>query len=118
MAKVINLNRFRKQRNKAEKERSAETNRRYHGRTKAERLSEALTQRQLKARLEGALLVPERVDVEQLQDGSAAGALSLLERASRDVLSLSEFSEKLRQRNEASRAEVAKEPPADDDEAD
>jgi hypothetical protein len=118
MAKVINLNRFRKQRAKEEKERTAERNRRYHGRTRAERLGEALTQRQLKARLEGALLVPERVDVDQLGDGSAAEALLLLEQVSHEVLSLSEYSERLRQKNEASRSELPKAPPGELDDAD
>jgi hypothetical protein len=114
MAKVINLNRFRKQRAKEEKERTAERNRRYHGRTKAERLGEALTQRQLKAALDGALLVPERVDVERLQDGSAADALSLLEQASREVLSLSEYAQRLK--GDAVGAGAPQKPP--DDKAD
>ncbi|HXS17368.1 MAG TPA: DUF4169 family protein [Polyangiaceae bacterium] len=118
MAKVINLNRFKKRRAKEEKEREAERNRRYHGRTKAERLTEALTQRQLQARLEGALLVPERVSTDQLQDGSAADALSALEQASKAVLSLSEFAERLRREGQASSAVTSKESPAGGDDPD
>jgi hypothetical protein len=56
MAKVVNLNKFRKQKAKVEKDKRAETNRRLHGRTKAERLLE-LKQKQLsEAKLRGARL--------------------------------------------------------------
>ena len=37
MANVVNLNKFRKRKAKAEREKRAETNRRLHGRTQAER---------------------------------------------------------------------------------
>jgi hypothetical protein len=49
MSKVVNLNKFRKRKAKLEKERQAETNRRLHGRTKAERQRELLQKRKLGA---------------------------------------------------------------------
>ena len=57
MGTVVNLNKFRKQKQKVERQKQAETNRRLHGRTKAERAREALQKKQLepsvdKARLE------------------------------------------------------------------
>jgi len=62
MAKVVNLNKFRKQKAKVEKEKRAETNRRLHGRTKAERLVE-LTQKQLlDGKVDGARLSRPPVD--------------------------------------------------------
>jgi hypothetical protein len=56
MAKVVNLNRFRKQKAKAERTKRAEVNRRLHGRTKAERAREALQKEQLTKGVEGAKL--------------------------------------------------------------
>ncbi len=56
MSKVINLNKFRKQKAKAEREKQAETNRRLHGRTNAERARDALSKQQAKAKLDGARL--------------------------------------------------------------
>jgi len=91
MAKVINLNRFRKKKAKEEKERRAETNRRLHGRTKAERQVEALAKTQLEKKLDGAFLVPERVDLEQLLKGDAQAAFEILETASRQVIPISEL---------------------------
>lgn len=41
MAEIVNLRSVRKQKARAEKERKAEANRALHGRTRAERLSEA-----------------------------------------------------------------------------
>jgi hypothetical protein len=58
MAKVVNLNKFRKQKAKAEKEQRAETNRRLHGRTKAERLLELKQKQLLDGKLSGARLSP------------------------------------------------------------
>ena len=56
MTKVVNLNKFRKQKAKLAKEKQADTNRRLHGRTKAERLVE-LKQKQLaENKLKGARL--------------------------------------------------------------
>jgi hypothetical protein len=56
MGKVVNLNKFRKQKAKVEKEKRAETNRRLHGRTKAQRLLEHKEQQQLDAKVDGARL--------------------------------------------------------------
>jgi hypothetical protein len=56
MGNVVNLNKFRKKKAKAEKEARAETNRRLHGRTKAERArDEAQKERQENA-VRGAFL--------------------------------------------------------------
>jgi len=56
MSNVVNLNRFRKQKAKLEKAKRAETNKRLHGRTKAERLLE-LKQKQLQdGKVDGARL--------------------------------------------------------------
>lgn len=56
MASVVNLNKFRKQKAKLERERRAETNRRLHGRTKAERARDELQKRLLDAKVDGAYL--------------------------------------------------------------
>lgn len=56
MGKVISLNKFRKQKAKAEASKRADTNRRLHGRTGAERTRESLQKRQLDAKLDGAHL--------------------------------------------------------------
>jgi hypothetical protein len=49
MGNVVNLNKFRKARTKAEKESSAKANRRKHGRTKAEKAKDGLEQEQAAA---------------------------------------------------------------------
>jgi len=56
MGKVVNLNKFRKQQAKVAKERQAETNRRLHGRTKAERARDLLQKRKLETQVDGARL--------------------------------------------------------------
>jgi len=56
MAKIVNLNKFRKQKLKVEADKRANTNRRLHGRTKAEREGERLKQQKLDATLDGARL--------------------------------------------------------------
>jgi len=56
MAKVVNLNKVRKRKLKAEAAKRAETNRRLHGRTKAEREKERLEVRKREAVLDGAFL--------------------------------------------------------------
>jgi len=66
MASVVNLNKFRKKKAKLEREKRAETNRRLHGRTKAERAHDALQKRLLDAKVEGAHL--ERVEVASNDD--------------------------------------------------
>lgn len=56
MGEVVNLNKYRKQKAKAEREKRAETNRRLHGRTKVERQREALTKKRLTRNVDGSLL--------------------------------------------------------------
>jgi Domain of unknown function (DUF4169) len=58
MAKVVNLNKFRKQKAKQEREKQAEVNRRLHGRTKAERLQELKQKQRLETQVDGARLQP------------------------------------------------------------
>ena len=58
MGVVIKLNKFRKLKAKREKERQAETNRRLHGRTKAERARDALQKKKLETQVDGARLEP------------------------------------------------------------
>lgn len=56
MTKVVNLNKFRKRKAKLAQEKQAETNRRLHGRTKAERQRDLLQKRQLESQVDGARL--------------------------------------------------------------
>jgi hypothetical protein len=58
MSKVVNLNRFRKQKAKADRKKQADVNRRLHGRTKVEREREAQQKRQLTRSVDGAKLDP------------------------------------------------------------
>jgi len=60
MGKLVNLNKFRKRKARVEKERQAETNRRLHGRTKAERAQELLQKRKLETQVDGARLEPPK----------------------------------------------------------
>jgi hypothetical protein len=62
MSKVVNLNKFRKQKAKLEKERKAEHNRRLHGRSKAERQRDAAQKRKLEKQIDGARLVEQADD--------------------------------------------------------
>ncbi len=56
MAKVVNLNKFRKQKAKVEREQRAETNKRLHGRTRAERMLELKQKQLLDGKVDGARL--------------------------------------------------------------
>ena len=56
MSNVVNLNKFKKQKAKAERVKQAETNRRLHGRTKTERAQEALHKQRLETSVDGARL--------------------------------------------------------------
>lgn len=58
MNNVVNLNKYRKQKAKAEREKRALTNRRWHGRTKAQRAAEELQKKQLERAVDGARLEP------------------------------------------------------------
>ena len=56
MGDIVNLNKFRKRKSKAEGEQRAATNRTLHGRTKAERAGETLQKQLLTRKLDGAKL--------------------------------------------------------------
>jgi Domain of unknown function (DUF4169) len=58
MGTVVNLNKFRKQKAKEASLKQADTNRRLHGRTKAERAHDALQKKQLETQVDGARLTP------------------------------------------------------------
>ncbi len=58
MAKVVSLNKFRKQKAKDARVKQAETNRRLHGRTKAERAHDALQKKKLETAADHARLEP------------------------------------------------------------
>jgi uncharacterized protein DUF4169 len=58
MGKVVNLNKFRKQKAKLQREKQADTNRRFHGRTKAERQLELMQKQRLHEKVDGARLEP------------------------------------------------------------
>lgn len=73
MGIVVNLNRFRKKKAKLEKERQAETNRRLHGRTKAERERDEMQKRRLTNKLEGARL-ERKSSIESQAESAPEGA--------------------------------------------
>ena len=56
MGDLVNLNKFRKRKAKAERKKHAEVNQRLHGRTKIERLNEATQKHRLSAQVDGAHL--------------------------------------------------------------
>jgi Domain of unknown function (DUF4169) len=56
VGKVVKLNEFRKRKAKAEREKQAATNRRLHGRTKAERAQDDLQKKRLTHIVDGARL--------------------------------------------------------------
>lgn len=58
MGKLINLNKYRKQKAKADASKRADTNRRVHGLTKPERAAEERQKQVLDAALDGAHLDP------------------------------------------------------------
>jgi hypothetical protein len=62
MGDVVNLNKFRKRKARAEREKRAESNRRLHGRTKAERARDEQQKQQLTRHLDGAKLEPAPLD--------------------------------------------------------
>lgn len=59
MGNVVNLNKFRKAQAKAARVKQADTNRRLHGRTKAERAQDELHKKQLEKGAAGARLERE-----------------------------------------------------------
>jgi hypothetical protein len=68
LAKVINLNKFRKQKAKTERVKRADQNRRLHGRTKAERARDELQKKQLDRHVEGARLEGEAAPLDSDSD--------------------------------------------------
>jgi hypothetical protein len=56
MSKVVNLNKFRKQRAKQARAKQADSNRRLHGRSKGERARDALQRRKLESSVDKARL--------------------------------------------------------------
>jgi hypothetical protein len=62
MSAVVNLNKFRKKKAKEARQKAAETNRRWHGRSKAERASDALHKNKAESKVDGARLdrAPDR----------------------------------------------------------
>ena len=68
MANVVNLNKFRKRKAKIEQEKKAETNRRLHGRTKAERAREELQKKQLTNRVHRAFLEKAKEDESEARE--------------------------------------------------
>jgi hypothetical protein len=70
MGNVVNLNKFRKRKAKEERAKQADTNRRLHGRTKAERAREALEKHKLESKVEGAELVQSATETTESTDDS------------------------------------------------
>lgn len=66
MANVVNLNKFRKRKRKEEAVKQAVTNRRLHGRTKAEREKERLDRQKRESTLNGAFMRPRPGDEEDV----------------------------------------------------
>jgi uncharacterized protein DUF4169 len=62
MGKVVNLNKFRKEKSRKEAAKRAETNRRLHGRTKAERARDELQKKRLESVLHGASMKGKKDD--------------------------------------------------------
>jgi uncharacterized protein DUF4169 len=56
MGNVVNLNKFKKQKAKAARVQQAQSNRRLHGRSKAERARDALQKKRLETSVDGARL--------------------------------------------------------------
>jgi hypothetical protein len=64
---IVNLNKFRKRKAKLQRQKRAETNRRLHGRTKAERTEEELAKKRLSSRVDGARLERPEASAEPTQ---------------------------------------------------
>lgn len=92
MGDVVNLNRYRKKKAREEKERRAETNRRLHGRTKAERAREDAQKKRIEDKLDGAYLVREDVTLADIPGANLEDVLERLDRAAERAISLRELS--------------------------
>ncbi|GEM_PF-773969 len=95
MGNLVNLNRFRKKKAKEEKSQRADTNRRLHGRTRAERATEDAENQKLENLLDGAFLIRESVRLEDIPGASEKGEelneFDLLEAATDSAISLDEL---------------------------
>jgi hypothetical protein len=65
VSNVVNLNKFRKRKARAEEKKRAETNVRLHGRTHAERALEAKQKELLQRKVDGARLSEPHEDVDE-----------------------------------------------------
>jgi hypothetical protein len=92
MGDVVNLNRYRTKKALQEKERRAETNRRLHGRTKAERAREDAQKKHIEDKLDGAYLVREDVTLADVPGASLEQLLEHLDAAAERAISLHELS--------------------------
>ncbi len=92
MGDVVNLGRFRKKKAREEKKRQAETNRRLHGRTNAERAREAAQKKRLEDKLDGAFLLREDITLSDVPGAEAKDAFEQLEAAAERAVPLSELS--------------------------
>lgn len=92
MGDVVNLNRYRKKKAREEKERRAETNRRLHGRTKAERAREDAEKKHIEDKLDGAYLVREDVTLADVPGANLEETLARLNAAAERAISLRELS--------------------------
>lgn len=91
MGDVVNLNRYRKKKARQEKERRAETNRRLHGRTKAERASEEAQKKRIEEKLDGAYLVREDITFADVPGANLEEVLDRLDAAAERAISLHEL---------------------------
>jgi hypothetical protein len=62
MGNVVNLNKFRKHKSKKDAAKRADTNRRLHGRTQAERARDELQKKRLESVVDGASMRPKNDD--------------------------------------------------------
>lgn len=102
MGDVVNLNRFRKKKAREEKARRAETNRRFHGRTKQERASDEAQKKRLEEKLAGAFLVREEV---RMEDIPTSEVLDALDAAADAAISMEELREEALSRAQPSSEE-------------
>jgi len=113
MGNVVNLNRFRKKKAKEVKEKKAETNRRLHGRTMAERALQDADKKLIEDKLDGAFLVRESVTMDDVPQGDLPGDFDLLEAATRGALTLGELTGREHAKSDISGRETSTLPPRD-----
>lgn len=91
MGDVVNLNRFRKKKAREEKQRRAETNRRLHGRTKAERARDDAQKKRLEEKLDGAFLLREDITLSDVPGADVEHVFEELEEAADRAIPLGEL---------------------------